>query len=82
MNIYFNFSQRNKYTQRKMVARNFKLYLGHKWTNITVGEIIRLFVIMFQISIKPQNMVVYLPCFVEDTMIHLGHGYAVQLRGL
>ena len=49
--------------------------------NITVGEIIIFFVIMLRISIEPQKMVGYPSYFVEDTMIHLGCLYYVQLTG-
>ena len=38
-----------------MTGRNSTLYLGLKWSNITVGEIIRFFVIMMRISIKPSE---------------------------
>ena len=48
---------------------------------ITVGEIIRLFIIMMQISIEPLEMGGYPSYFVEGPMIHLGRGYSVQLRG-
>ena len=63
-----------------MSGRNSRLYLGYKWTNITVGEIIRLFKIILRISIDPHNMGGYPYYFVEDPMIHLGHVYSVQLR--
>ena len=39
------------------------------------------FGIMLQISIDPRKMGRYLSYFVDYTMIHLGHGYSVQLRG-
>ena len=73
-------AQSNKCAQRDMSGSNSILYLGTKWMNITAGEIIRLFVIMMRISIELRNMRWYLTYFVEDTMIHLGHGYAVKLR--
>ena len=53
------------------------LYLGHKWMNITVGEIIRLCGIMLWITFEPQKMGRYLSYFMEDAIIHLGHGYYV-----
>ena len=74
-------AQSNKCAQRDMSGSNSILYLGTKWMNINAGEIIRLFVIMMRISIELRNMRWYLTYFVEDTMIHLGHGYSVQLRG-
>ena len=71
----------NKHLRRIMEPRNPTLYLGHKWTNITVGEIIRLFGIMLRISIETWEMGGYLSNFVEDPIIHLGCGYGVQLWG-
>ena len=38
--------QRNKYSKRDMTVKDSALYLGIKWMNITVVEIIRFFVIM------------------------------------
>ena len=61
--------------------RNSTLYHGHQCTNITIGEIIGLLGIMMRISIETWKMVGYPSFFVEDPMIHLGYGYAVQLRG-
>ena len=36
---------------------------------------------MLWISIEPRNMGGYTSYFMEDTIIHLYHGYYVQLRG-
>ena len=36
---------------------------------------------MLRIQIDPRNMGGYPPYFLEDPMIHLGHGYSVQMRG-
>ena len=74
-------SQINKFARRKMAGINSTLYLGNKYTKITVGEIIRFFGIVLWISIEPQNMGGCLFCFVEDPIIHLCHGYYVQIRG-
>ena len=63
-----------------MSERNSKLYLGQKWTNINVGEIITFFGIMMRISVEPCNMGGYLSYFVEDLMIQLYHIHAVKLR--
>ena len=64
-----------------MAGSKYALYLGHIWMNITVGKIIRFFGIVMQISIEPRNMGGYPSYFVEDSMVHLGHVYYVQLRG-
>ena len=63
-----------------MAVRNFTLYLGHKWINITVGKIIRLFGIMLMILFEPCKMDGYPPYFMEDTIIQLGCAYYVELR--
>ena len=57
-----------------MAVRNSTLYLVHKWMNITVGQIRILFVTVLWISVEPRNMGGHLSYFVEDPMIHLGHG--------
>ena len=36
---------------------------------------------MLQVLIKPLDMGGYPSYFVEDPMIHLGHGYSVKIRG-
>ena len=64
-----------------MEVMNSTFYLGGKWVNIIVDEVIRLFDIMLQISIESRNVVVYPYYFMEDHIIHLGHGYYIQLRG-
>ena len=46
-----------------------------------VGKIIRLFGIMLHVSIEPRDMGGYMSYFVEDTIIQLGCGYYVQIRG-
>ena len=73
--------QINKYAWRDISGRKSTSYLEHKWMNITVGEIIWYFGIMMRISIDPNNMGGGPSYFVEDPMIHLCHGYPVQLRG-
>ena len=84
MNQYFLqiiYSHRNNYTTRYMAEINSTLYLGQKWTNITVGEKIIFFGIMLRISITTQKMVGYVSYFLDDPMIHLCHSFAVQIRG-
>ena len=71
MNLYFILilsAQRNNYLQGNMSVGNSKLYLGGKWANINVGEIIRFFGIMMRMLIDTRNMVGDLSYFVEDTI--------------
>ena len=49
-----------------MAARNSTLFLGHKWTNITVGEMIRFFDVLLRISLEPRKMAGYESYFVES----------------
>ena len=74
-------SQSNKIARRRMAKRNSTLFLGHKWTNITVGEMIRFFGILLWISLEPRKMAGYESYFVKSKMVHLGHGYGLELRG-
>ena len=53
---------------------NSTLYLVHKWMNITVGQIRRLFVTVMWISVEPRNMGGHPSYFVEDPMIGLVDG--------
>ena len=84
--MYYNYffqilaAQSNKYTRREIAARNSKLYIGHKLTNIAVGKIIILFVAILRVLIDPWKMEGYPPYFLEYPMIHLGCGYSIQIR--
>ena len=53
------------------------LFLGHKWKNITVGEMVRFFGILLRISMEPQKMGGYESYFRDAPQIHLGVGYNV-----
>ena len=81
--VFFKYLLRRAIIKHKETCkqRNSTLYHGHQCTNITIGEIIGLLGIMMRISIETWKMVGYPSFFVEDPMIHLGYGYAVQLRG-
>ena len=74
-------TQSNKMARRRMAARNSTLFLGHKWTNITVGEMIRFFGVLLRISLEPRKMAGYESYFVESKTVHLGQGYGLVLRG-
>ena len=49
-------SESNKYARNEMKKRNSTLFIGHKWKNITVAEMIRFFGIMLRISMEPRKM--------------------------
>ena len=49
-------TQSNKMARQRMAERNSTLFLGHVWKNISVGEMIRFFGIMLQISLDPRKM--------------------------
>ena len=74
-------SQSNKFARKNMMERNSTLYLGHKWKNITVAEMIRFFGIMLRISLEPRKMGGYLSYFTENPTVHIGDGYSIELRG-
>ena len=57
-------AQKNNYTKRNMAGRNSTLYLWHKLMNITVGEIIGLFVIILRTLIEPQKVGGYTSYFL------------------
>ena len=71
----------NKYARKVMKERNTSLFLGHKWNNISVTEMIHLFEIMLRISPEPRKMGGYESYFVEDQSITLCNGYSTSLRG-
>ena len=74
-------SQSNKYARMQMKERNSLLFIGHKWKNITVPEMIRFFGIMLRISLEPRKMGGYCSYFTENPVITIGDGYSIQLRG-
>ena len=74
-------SQSNKYARETMRSRNTSIYLGHKWENITVGEMVRFFGILLRISMEPRKMGGYESYFQDPPQIHLGVGYNVRLTG-
>ena len=74
-------SQSNKYARKEMATRHSMLFLGHKWKNITVPELIRFFGIMLRISLEPRKMGGYSSYFTENPVITIGDGYSIQLRG-
>ena len=57
-----------------MRSRNTSLFLGHKWENITIGEIVRFFGILLRISMEPRKMGGYKLYFQDALQIHLGVG--------
>ena len=67
-------AQSNKYVREDMVKRSSRLYLGHKFKNITVGEMVRFFGVMLRISLEPRKMGGY-PSYFQDSPV-------VSLRGL
>ena len=71
----------NKYARKVMKERNTSLFLGHKWNNISVTEMIHFFGIMLRISLEPRKMGGYESYFVEDQSITLCNGYSATLRG-
>ena len=74
-------SQSNKYARQQMNTRNTSLFLGHKWENIRVGEMVRFFGIMLRISMEPRKMGGYASYFQDPPVIRLGVSYSVRLTG-
>lgn len=74
-------TQSNKYARANMHARSSSMFLGHKWANITTGEMVRFFGIMLRISMEPRKMGGYTSYFQENPVVSLANGYSVQLRG-
>ena len=48
--------QQNKYAQDKTSQMNSNLFIGWKWKNISVGEMVGLFSIMLGISLEQKNI--------------------------
>ena len=63
-----------------MTSRSTSMFLGHKWTNITTGEMVRFFGILLRISMEPRKMGGYASYFVSNPCVSVG-GYSVQLKG-
>lgn len=74
-------TQSNKYARTKMHSQSSSMFLGHKWENISVGEMVRFFGIMLRISMEPRKMGGYTSYFQENPLVNLASGYSVQLRG-
>ena len=74
-------AESNKYARKIMNERNTKLFIGHKWSNISVQEMIHFFGIMLRISLEPRKMGGYDSYFIEDHTIVLANGYTVTLTG-
>ena len=74
-------TQSNKYARANMHARSSSMFLGHKWANITTGEMVRFFGIILRISMEPRKMGGYTSYFQENPVVSLANGYSVQLRG-
>jgi hypothetical protein len=72
-------AQSNKYARADMMNRRSSLYLGHKWKNITVGEIIQFFGIMLIISMETRKMGGYVSYFEDSPVISMGGLYKVHL---
>ena len=74
-------SESNKYARMVMKERNTSLFLGHKWSNISVTEMIHFFGILLRVSIEPRKMGGYATYFTEDHNVTLSTGYSTNLRG-
>ena len=74
-------AESNRYARRIMRQRNTSLFLGHKWDNITVKEMIHFFGIMLRISLEPRKMGGYQSYFTEQLSITASNGYSTSLRG-
>ena len=74
-------AESNRYARRIMRQRNTSLFLGHKWNNITVEEMIHFFGIMLRISLEPRKMGGYESYFTEQLSITASNGYSTSLRG-
>ena len=64
-----------------MNERNTRLFIGHKWTNISVKEMTHFFGTKLRISLEPRKMDGYDSYFIEDHTIVLANGYTVTLTG-
>ena len=74
-------SESNKQARKVMTERNTSLFLGHKWTNISVEEMIHFFGIMLRISLSPRKMGGYDSYFNDNINVTLSNGYSTNLRG-
>ena len=74
-------TQSNKYVRTIMHTQSSSIFLGHKWRNISTGQMIRFFGIMLRISLEPEKMGGYTSYFQDNPVITMGTGYSVQLRG-
>ena len=70
-------AQSNKYARADMMSRHSNLYLGHKWRNIIVGEMVCFFGIMLRISMEPRKMGGYVSYFENNPIIRIGGNYCV-----
>ena len=64
-----------------MKQRNTTLFLGHKWKNILVKEMVHFCGILLRISLEPWKMGGYESYFSENITILLSHGYKSTLHG-
>ena len=71
----------NNYARKIMKERNTTLFLGHKWSNISVEEMVHFFGILLQISLEPCKMEGDGSYFVENQSLTLASGYTASLRG-
>ena len=71
----------NKYAKNIMRERNTTLFLGYKWTNIIVEEMVHFFGILLRISLEPRKMGGYTSYFQESHSITLASGYTCNLQG-
>ena len=71
----------NKYARRIMKERNTTLFLGHKWSNISVEEMVHFFGILLRISLEPRKMGGYTSYFQNSHSITLASGYSCTLQG-
>ena len=71
----------NKHAKKIMKQRNTTLFLGHKWRNISVEEMVHFFGILLRISLEPRKMGGYESYFSENITVSLASGYSSTLRG-
>ena len=74
-------AESNRYARIVMRQRNTSVFLGHKWSNVTVEEMIHFFGIMLRISLEPRKMGGYKSYFTEQHSITAANGYSTSLRG-
>ena len=71
----------NKYARKAMKDWNTILFLGHKWNNISVEEMVHFFGILLRISLEPRKMGGYTSYFQNSHSITLARGYSSTLQG-